>query len=866
MFTVNDTFRSLRLRADRGRVDTFLRLLPSLEGLSDGGRRLLSDAGSPVRRMLDEQLAEAVSLGGFDITWVKRAFEKLPFNENGNGNGSYEQDNLLLQTLFLKIFRDPEASGKNLATYENLESLIPQMDDQDVMKLIDAYSKRGGMTSKLESNYIEGHIHGGFSLGHDVKEITVDRVQTTGTDQEIAYMDAVMDVFNGRKIPRARLEQLSEEQKTRLDGLKARLGGRTIPMRWTDSDQDFDNEAPVKASEDLFMTQHFSFRKLNGIIGSVQSDEGFRNWIAKSARFELGAISRLFSYGTFPPAADIGDLRRRFVERCAELELHPEQLEVYAEPENVALKRALADVYGAERLEAARLLGRQVGEQLNGSQGVYENPESMRLAAAFAERILHGEAAVTENLPRTLSAAMAFSDALTAIAEGDDISIESLMARLGKMPGNWFSDAAAAEGFRTALAGLEGPRRTSVLQRLEAHRAELAGIEAAFARLGGPQRGLAAAPHADGMKTCALAMHHLLAWADAQSGREAARPGRFEGDLSQLDATQRQAVAAAFPSVGETLASGYPPIPVFPAPALPELLPSGREQERDFLKQMLPVYQSHESEDGYDRNTGYHGRGHICRAFILASAMASIMEERGVPVNRGILLCGITGHDSGRTKNGSDTQEAASAERTIEHIGIYANGGLRGEVDPLGPQAAGELRRCIVGHQSTTIEGILLNSADSLDIGRVQDYDFRYLSFLKGASSTGDPVDIPDDERLRKGLQAEAMLLAKLTDPIVANRMKLTSYDMEMDELDELYRQGRIDGATKQAEEERLQNEKEMFRDSMYESMRILQDIPDQEEFISYIEGPIKANPQLFPLLSRYYLHMPQQPMPDGVR
>ena len=44
---------------------------------------------------------------------------------------------------------------------------------------------------------------------------------------------------------------------------------------------------------------------------------------------------------------------------------------------------------------------------------------------------------------------------------------------------------------------------------------------------------------------------------------------------------------------------------------------------------MLPIYHDHERPGASDYGAAYHGRGHICRAFIFASTMAGLMEELG---------------------------------------------------------------------------------------------------------------------------------------------------------------------------------------------------------------------------------------------
>ena len=104
--------------------------------------------------------------------------------------------------------------------------------------------------------------------------------------------------------------------------------------------------------------------------------------------------------------------------------------------------------------------------------------------------------------------------------------------------------------------------------------------------------------------------------------------------------------------------------PVRPSlPAQAGKLAATPAQHRDFLLSMLPIYHDHERPGAFDHGAAYHGRGHICRAFIFASTMAGLMEEMGHTVDRTALLCGIARHDAGRERNGADTpeQEAESA-------------------------------------------------------------------------------------------------------------------------------------------------------------------------------------------------------------
>lgn len=65
---------------------------------------------------------------------------------------------------------------------------------------------------------------------------------------------------------------------------------------------------------------------------------------------------------------------------------------------------------------------------------------------------------------------------------------------------------------------------------------------------------------------------------------------------------------------------------------------------------------------------------------------------------------------------------------------------------------------------------MLLNAADSLDIGRVTEFDFKYFPFLRGGEQEGPKALVPEYQNLRQALHEEADLLARMTDPLTQTR------------------------------------------------------------------------------------------------
>lgn len=95
--------------------------------------------------------------------------------------------------------------------------------------------------------------------------------------------------------------------------------------------------------------------------------------------------------------------------------------------------------------------------------------------------------------------------------------------------------------------------------------------------------------------------------------------------------------------------------------------------------------------------------------------MAGLMEEMGHTVDRTALpVRHSRARRPGASRNGADTpeQEAESARLALEKMHE------RFGADTFGDDYEREFTAAIVGHASPTLESMLLNAADSLDIGR----------------------------------------------------------------------------------------------------------------------------------------------------
>ena len=142
-----------------------------------------------------------------------------------------------------------------------------------------------------------------------------------------------------------------------------------------------------------------------------------------------------------------------------------------------------------------------------------------------------------------------------------------------------------------------------------------------------------------------------------------------------------------------------------------------------------------------------------------------------------------------------------------------------------------EFTAAIVGHASPTLESMLLNAADSLDIGRVAEFDFKYFPFLRGGEQEGPKALVPEYQNLRQALHEEADLLARMTDPLTQTR----DLRMKLIQAGEAEDMVHVQRAASEAVAGQLA-------------------LDAEEDFLAFVEGKIRAHPDMFPLLTRYYL------------
>jgi hypothetical protein len=304
-------------------------------------------------------------------------------------------------------------------------------------------------------------------------------------------------------------------------------------------------------------------------------------------------------------------------------------------------------------------------------------------------------------------------------------------------------------------------------------------------------------------------------------------PASFTAELSLIPESTRAMLRDIAPRTMEAFDQAHPAYAPFPAPANPGRMPADGAGRRAFLTNHLDAYLNHERT--FDRGSATHGRGHVARAFICASAMCSILEAQGISVDRNAVLCGITGHDVGRENGGADMWEAKSAGMTVGYMR-----------DDFGADSMGaDYEQAVIDSitkRSGTAEMMVFKSADSLDIGRTKDLDLSRMPFLRGKA--GEKISQQAIE-FREQLAKEANLLQRLTDPKSARREELNQILIRMSNPDS-------DVAMRAKDE----------RDALLADVAAAYERDwelSADAFMKKVEDVVLNNPNLFPVLSNFY-------------
>lgn len=824
-YTVDDTFIALRLRYTKEGRQAALDLLPGFPGISEEHKAEIMREGSELRQRFDALLESMAAKGEFRADLFKSTL-KL--------SGLSDDENLALAGLFIKTFRDTQSSRKATATYDTLETLLSELNDVDAVNLaraaLDRQQNGMGRVAVSNCNYIEAQVHGPLVFSRDVAEIVINREFGFEAlpDEQKAWFNAVTAVLGGRQPSQADMASLSDEQRADLSVIREQLGSAVIPVRIEEMTPELSLKLDIETEEGRFYAAHFDQPGITEAFRTAtESEAGLQAFIADALSMAPGGAAALRVLGDRPLVtgenmARIRDAFSTYVEQYRYAPVRGQHTE--SELLGDCVLRAVANVVGKGRLDCLTAIDSLTKDDTQRSalrDFVMARPPMNESAfKALASAALLGAATLDRLVP----------------TEGEPLTDKALFEKLGNMAASFRRSLDAMPradreatgegsllqtfgGLAFALVHKTSPETADrIAERLNTPDAQ--GLFSVLLRLGDTERGF---PKDAGFRD-ALVFNAFQTGLRAALGGKAKPPTVFTGELSFVSQDDRNSLRLALPGLADSLDAAFPTRPTFP-PAQGNLDISPA-QHREFLLAMLPIYHDHEGPGSFDYGTAYHGRGHICRAFIFASAMAGIMEAMGHPVDRTALLCGIAGHDAGRTANGADTpeQEQESARLALEKMHTLFG------ADTFGEDYEREFTSAIVGHASRTLESMLLNAADSLDIGRVKDFDFKYFPFLRGGEQEGPHAFVPEYQILREQLHEEADFLARMTDPLT----QIRDLRDKLIQADELETAAGIQRAAS---------------DAVAKQFGI-----NDKEFLSVVEDKIRTHPDMFPLLTRFYL------------
>ncbi|MCR4666801.1 MAG: DUF3626 domain-containing protein [Desulfovibrio sp.] len=815
-YLADDTFYSPRLAITPERKEKFYSLLDS-SNLPPSLVTVLKDENSQERKDLEAWFDHAVKDPNANI----HTLDDPPLSIVKHFKTM--QETLLLTALMPKCFVDKDATRNNMATYDNLENLVVNLDNINGNALANAALKnrQGGNNAPVLTGlqYIEAQIHGPVVPSRDISEIRVNLPSLPGkTAAEKA------------------------ESRRKLEEFGQRNGVKITFLTYDEQKVKADTDA-IKAEQKSFGEAHVDEQKLNSLTQSYTDnfEQRLQEFIAKDVTLPPEA-SGLLRLG--------GEALRKAKEKFWEI-LPGDIAELKGEADlSLIFEDAMNNALHLDLTRRANCLKTILdgtlkfdGEQQKTAFISWVN-SSTSLQNSMAVKVVHAQATAQAALFREIAQANPplkpqeiFRRMKSIAAETRKIIDEANSSEntLKHMDADEIAKNAAYVTRLMLQSGeppLDGVGLLRVFEALNRDEVQLmAGQLTQVSKNPEIVKTRDAVGLSDVASSFILATKQLAAYLN----RAYDEPSSLQ-NISMMPQSLRDTVKELAPQAGEKMDEICPAYIPFPKPARPESLPSTEPERRKFLVKTLDRYMEKEKTGG----DFTHGRGHIVRSYIFSNAMCNILAEQGVPVDRNAVLCGITCHDLGREGRGEDLWEAQSAQLTVET--------MRNEYgqDSMGEDYQTSVGNCIQRGNTETMEGMLLKSADSLDIGRTADFEEKYFPFLADKDPNKGPrepdkytVSSPKVKALREELIKEAKILELITDPA-------TMHNDSKIHLMSMFSQGSL-------------QQQEFMQQQYYD---ILADIEngykdgwkmDSDTFVQKVEDIVLQNADLFPVLSKYY-------------
>lgn len=748
------------------------------------------------------------------------------FNKLTNGIGRYlaqnENDKNFFIALMIQCFADKDATRTKMATYDNLESLITNMGDFNGNALANAaMQKRVGGDSGVKlvgAQYIEAQIQGPVVPSRDIAEIRIsindlpqdmDPVQArqllenfgrknnikitifedynAGMASTAEYSILVAEeTFNAQHMDRQAVEQLTQDYLDNFDSYMQQNMKMSPEMRDLPPDTLHLQGEALRQAKDKFLNN------LHRLMSQPRIGNNPERIVGQS--FALAMVDMdLFTRTTI-------------------LHKHLANLPFAGDTQKAAFVEWISSSTSLQNIEAVLAVHKQATAQAALFREIADANPPMP-----PEEIVRRMDAITRETQSTLDTASKSRNVRQRINPEVLASNTAYVTRLMLQNGEPQLNAIALQSVFDVLNSKEVRDVTGQLTMV-ATNPEIAKTE-----------------DARRLMILASSMEQSVGNIATYLNREYV-PSTLQ-NISLLPQNLRIVIKEIAPQAGATMDELCPAYVPFPKPAHPEAMPTKEPQRRNFLVKTLDTYMAKEKKGG----DFTHGRGHITRAYIFSNAMCNILEEQGVDVDRNAVLCGITGHDLGRLRQGEDEWEEQSAQLTTQAMQKEFG------QDSMGEDYETAVGNCILRGKTETVEAMVLKSADSLDIGRTVEFDEQYFPFLGDKNPNKVDANEPDKytvsspkvNELRRQLMKEAKILELITDPS-------TKYRDARIHLMTQFSQGSI-------------HEQHFFYDQY---QQIMQDIQTEykdgwelnsDAFVQKMEDIVLNNADLFPVLSKYY-------------
>lgn len=800
-FMANDTFYSPRVSVTPERREAFYALLDG--AVSPQLAAEYRDVNSPRHAALEKFLDALARTEGANVGIFQNLDLKMVPDDE------YHK----LVALLIDCFGDKAATRKQMASFDNLESLLPGLDELNgamLGKAAQEFANGEKGLFRLSKNYIEAQIQGPLIPSRDIAEIRIDLASFSNENDQAIVRQRALDfqARTGVKVTFLDSGAASRDENVFMATMDKGLAfsAAHLDPALVAEEQDRIAADPQKALKALCNTNpelHKAFKNLDEVLRGPalqrcmeKFNKALKSTTPTREEYEADAfVSSVFKKTVTP-----------ILKQKAEMIRELENLPFETEAQKAAFSTWIRSAGNLRSVEEMRIIHTHATHQAMILREIAQAEPPLEPGAIFRKMDI-----LMTGVRNSLNAFFAkFPSGEIGKDDKDNelgriASMAYSLLEAGNPPMNQEQLAAMTNridspAMRTQLSMLLQLQQSSGMENNKDY------------------------PLLDSLVN--------MTWISASTFRrklgERYDLPRQVLDPSFLSHSMRETLKDAAPEVSKLINARYPEKTLFPAAAIPGRMPATEAGRKEFLLSVLDNYMNHEKT--FEKGRSTHGRGHIARAYIFASALSSILEEQGVVVDRNAVLCGIAGHDLGRRGGGYDAWEKDSANLTVDNMRRQF-----GE-DAMGKEYEDGVTAAITDHRGQTVEGMLLHAADSLDIGRVKDFDEKHFAFLRALEGEKPSVDA---QNIRKQLAVEADLLQRISNPLCQYRSTFQHYDERI-------------AASTPPLQDLLMEDKMHLTDEIAAAFAKEWEM-DSAAFMHKMESIIQDNRDMFPLLSQYY-------------